>query len=53
MSGSDAFEMEITEDMIEFFSKSQAHRKERGKLALIFQYSIIPKFWAPENIAVI
>lgn len=31
VSGSDAFEMEITEDMIEFFSKSQAHRKQRDE----------------------
>ena len=31
MSGSDhAFEMEITEEMIEFFSKSEEHRKQRG-----------------------
>lgn len=29
---SEEFQMEITQDMIDFFAKTQAHRKQRGKL---------------------
>lgn len=29
---SEEFQMEITQDMIDFFAKAQAHRKQRGKL---------------------
>ena len=37
VSGSDhAFEMEITEEMIEFFSKSEEHRKQRGMKSRLF-----------------
>ena len=35
VSGRDSFEMEITEDMIKFFSKSEEHRKQRGTVFII------------------